>query len=347
MANGDTSADGDEQEHAGESKFLFNRLTPEGKSDGPLWALKSSVYWMRALAIIVEDRDFSRTELNDFYQPVERRRPDSGGLTNDAVDDKAFGALLMAQHYQAALKAFSGSDDLDAFVISRSAIVTWYYVIYEISIAMVNAHSDAHTESHIALINTWHTSILKRSTPAAVGPFSLRLDSLVKRETDATIKTYRDSSTFKLTQAPTDYDEAWGAVCAYLNGTAKRDREEVEQRILSQSSFENFRTQAARADRDKALHKKKVNFLNQAFRYRGKANYRDSLYLSYGGEDVHIVSGQSDRETLTHYLDDLANVGAAYLQMASTFVSKRVVETSWNSFLADLDTNSRFRTHRA
>ena len=33
-----------------------------------------------------------------------------------------------------------------------------------------------------------------------------------------------------------------------------------------------------------------INFLTQSYRYRGKANYRDSVYLSYGEDNSNLLN---------------------------------------------------------
>lgn len=168
-------------DNAEPSRFVLQRLVPPDEHEKSLWALKSNVYWMRALAILVQHKGFTQVELDETYSSVERRKPDPGVTSNDGVDNKSLEALLMALHYQAGLKEFAKHSDLDPFVVSRPAIVSWYYVIYEASIAMVNAHGEEHIQKHSQLIRTWHSNILKRRPSHAVWPFSPHLDTLVKR----------------------------------------------------------------------------------------------------------------------------------------------------------------------
>lgn len=331
-------------DNAEPNRFVLRRLVPPTEHDKSLWALKSNVYWMRALAILVADNGFSQLELDATYSSVARRKPDRGAASNDAVDNKALEALLMALHYQAGLREFAEHSDLDPFVVSRSAIVSWYYVIYEASIAMVNAHAEENIQKHSQLIRAWHSNILKRSPSQAVWPFSPHLDTLVKIDTDRALQKYRCGNSFALTKLATDVDEARGAIIAYLSGTATRDRKKVEERLKTEHGFRDFRSGDARRVRDKALKRKKVNFVDQAFRYRGKANYRDSVYLSYGADEVHLVANQSDLDTMRVYIQDLETVGAAYLRMASTYVGRRVVAKSWDDFMGDLEENSRLGT---
>ena len=80
--------------------------------------------------------------------------------------------------------------------------------------------------------------------------------------------------------------------------------------------------------RDKALSKKTVCFLHQAIRYRGKANYREALYLAHGlGTDAYLKD----------FIDDLSSVLRAYVSIAGAFASKRLGSALWADFNADVE----------
>jgi hypothetical protein len=75
-----------------------------------------------------------------------------------------------------------------------------------------------------------------------------------------------------------------------------------------------------------------VNFLIQAFRYRGKANYRDSIFLSYG---------DNNQGTIDKFTQDLHDVAFVFLRAASKYCSIRVEKGTWAEFVADIEQNSR------
>ena len=74
-------------------------------------------------------------------------------------------------------------------------------------------------------------------------------------------------------------------------------------------------------------------FLTQAFRYRGKANYRDSVYLSYGADRT---------AELVQFIADLAFVAERFTRMAAHVVAKRTERGTWPDFVADINANARF-----
>ena len=169
-------------------------------------------------------------------------------------------------------------------------------------------------------------------------PFSLRVSSLVKSIYESEVAAMRMGSTFVLTHAPSTALEAHGACCAYLSGTAAWSRWKAEESLRATREFKmlnvtDFRSRAARDLRDLRLQGKAVSFLHQAFRYRGKANYREAVYLGYGTlTDV----------TLTDYIDDLASVLRGFVSMAGAFCAKRIGQPVWNEFVDDLEINRSF-----
>jgi hypothetical protein len=80
---------------------------------------------------------------------------------------------------------------------------------------------------------------------------------------------------------------------AYLRGTATYYTEGVKAALLASRDFRvngwrDFRGREARRARDARLQQKIYNFLHVAFRYRGKSNYRDAIFLSYGAQRLEV-----------------------------------------------------------
>ncbi|SCB53036.1 hypothetical protein GA0061099_10475 [Bradyrhizobium yuanmingense] len=90
----------------------------------------------------------------------------------------------------------------------------------------------------------------------------------------------------------------------------------------------DFRTKAARELRDTSYARRGISFLHQASRYRGKANYRDAIYLAYGTSVPNQLSG---------LVDDVLVVLKGFAAMAGAYCSLRVGKTAWIDFADDLD----------
>jgi len=118
-----------------------------------------------------------------------------------------------------------------------------------------------------------------------------------------------------------------------LSGTAKWEQWNIEQRVRRTPEFkalavDNFRTKAAQKLRDGAFGKRSICFLHEASRYRGKANYRDAIYLAYG---------KSVPKLAENFIDDLTTVLEAFSAMAAGYCSIRMGRGHWVEFIEDLE----------
>jgi hypothetical protein len=87
--------------------------------------------------------------------------------------------------------------------------------------------------------------------------------------------------------------------------------------------------------RDVWYAKRSIAFLHQASRYRGKANYRDAIYLAYG---------KSLPKQLEGFIDDLASVLLPFTAMAAAYTSMRMGRELWSAFMEDLETKRSVTT---
>lgn len=97
----------------------------------------------------------------------------------------------------------------------------------------------------------------------------------------------------------------------------------------------DFRTKAARLLRDKRLSGQAISFLHLAFRYRGKANYREALFLAHG---------TNVKPTLRNFPSDLCIVLEGFLVMAGAFVERRLGKQLWADFINDIEAYRSFKT---
>lgn len=289
----------------------------------PGMALASTVNWMRALAILARSNNVGFASSMTSYANVQR------GKFTAQEENTVLEQLLFALHQISALEAMRQT--ARKADLARVAAVAWYYGIYAASSAMVTAQTKTVQYNHTQTANALDRQI------AAAGllpnPFSFRLSTLVSKDVEAEIKAYRNGNAFVLTHAATNMNDARGACCAYLSGNADWWKWKVEQAIRSSTEFkalnvDNFRTKAARQVRDKALAKKSVCFLHQAIRYRGKANYREALYLAHG---------LGTETVLNDFIDNLSSVLCAFVSAAGAFAARRLGSSLWTDFNADLE----------
>lgn len=314
---------------------LYQRITKQGTLSeptgvpNPQFALPSTVNWMRALAILVEDTGINFDSASSFYSKVEKR-----GFTQQE-ENTVFEQLLFALHQLSALEALRSvpckSD------VARVGIVSCYYGIYSAASAMVAAQDGSFQDDHTGTANAWYRQFA--ATSKVMLPFSLRVSTLVETSYKAEIETLKAGKSFDLTSKPSNSTEAFGACCAYLSGSAAWWKWKTEENIRASRDFKDlavadFRKKAARELRDSRLSGKSVSFLHQAIRYRGKANYRDAVFLGYG----HNVE-----TLLNEYLDDLTTVLHGFITMSGAFTCKRLGQKIWNEFLDDVEAHRSFQ----
>jgi hypothetical protein len=305
---------------------------PDGKPD-PQFALPSTVNWMKALRILIEDQEINFSTADSYYSTHGKRS--MGALEENTVLEQ----LFLSLHHLSALQQFrDGATSAD---YARVGILAWYYGIANAASAMTAAQSGSFQEDHAGTARLWDEQIARRGM--AMTPFSWRVSSLVEKTYKPEITAYRNGSAGKLQTKPSTATEALGAAAGYLSGSARwhawRTEEDLKRsREFKDLGVDNFRTKAAQTLRDQRLENKCIGFVHQAARYRGKANYREALFLAYGSGTETILSG---------FVEDMSAVLQAFLAMAGAFAKRKLGKELWKEFVADIDAKKAFTTNAA
>ncbi|MGX1168652.1 hypothetical protein AB7M16_004918 [Bradyrhizobium sp. USDA 372] len=220
--------------------------------------------------------------------------------------------------------------------VARTAIVAWYYGVYRAASAMTAAMDGSFQDNHAETARKWQERFPANNL--AMHPFADSLSSVIPTTVETELAPVRARGQHSLVNKPTTAQEAWGCCAEYLSGTAGWERWNVEERVRETAQFKalgvsDFRTKAARELRDTSYARRGISFLHQASRYRGKANYRDAIYLAYGTSVPNQLSG---------LVDDMLVVLKGFAAMAGAYCSLRVGKTAWIDFADDLD---RKRAH--
>lgn len=292
------------------------------------YAFTGTVHWMRALAIIINSSDFETQKIQEKYEGIVRKPK------NPSQELFVFENLIMAYHNHVALvrNLELNSQPYDT---CRSAIVSWYYSIYFSSSAMIAAKTGTKQETHATTAKVWKNQLVDNGL--IMSPFSFSLNSLVKNKVALEIANLRGSNQNNLSVMPYSVEQAKGAIFSYLNGSADYEKKKWEAEIKNSKDFKalgvsDFRKRPAQEIRDRLLDKKTVSFLHQAFRYRGKVNYRDSLFLTYGEDNTNDV---------IQLVEDLKTVSEAFQRMSAGYIKAKINKDSWDLFYDDLTENSR------
>ena len=313
---------------------LYQRFLDQGtlsEEDGipdPNYALPSMVHWMRAITLLVEHERLDYDRATKSFVGVTKRQ------MSPQQENSVFEHLLLAVHQLAALRAL---EDVPAQSdIARVASVGWYYGIYAAATAMIAAQDGRIQDNHTKTANTWDRQFVQGEL--ILHPFDLRVSTLVKKDATVELDRMRRGPKANLVKEPVTVEDAHQALCGYLSGTTDWWSWRVKEEIKSTKMFKkldvaNFRTKAARELRDDRLRKQSISFLHQAIRFRGKANYREALYLAYG---KHVEAG------ISGFVADMADILEAFLAMAGAFAFKRLGSDLRDAFLKDLDRHRSF-----
>lgn len=306
-------------------RWLLHRLFAEDQPS-PHFAFYGTVNWMRSLGLLVDDAGFSAEDLRKFYSHVERRP------ANRSADTVVFENIFLAFNHLAGLLAITEVES--GYDVCRPAISSWYNCVHASAAGMVAAYNGQRVDNSEQLAVSWQELVAFNLVRM---PFSPATSTLVKIDAESEIEALRQGNSFDLTSTASNATEAWGGVMSYLHGTAKFEREQMEEVIKSSAEFlelgvSDFRKKVARELRDARLSTRPANFISQASRYAGKASYRDSIFLSYG--DDH--ESEIDR-----FLTDIGDVAQAFLTMACVYCSKRTEASAWEAFVDDIEANSR------
>lgn len=296
--------------------------TPQDIPDAR-FALPSTVNWMHALSILVRELGLDFSAAHQAYAGVQRRS------LSDREINSVFEQLLFALHQLASLRALASVENKAD--VARIGIMAWYYGVYGAASAMIAAGDGSFPETHAATAQQWDRQFA--ATGLALAPFGDRLSTLRSDTVEKELAPVRARGKHSLTRTPTDLPQAWGCHAEYLAGTATWEQWNIQERLRQTKEFkelgvDSFRTAAARALRDAAFSRRGIAFLHEASRYRGKANYRDAIYLAYG---------RSVPRLLDSFIDNLAIALAGFSAMAAAYASRRVGRELWEAFLNDLE----------
>jgi hypothetical protein len=214
-----------------------------------------------------------------------------------------------------------------------------YYGVYAAAIAMVaaqDAQDGTMQDNHAKTARNWDQQLAARGL--ILYPFSLRTTTLIKAAAKPEIDALRRGPPRNLVDEPKNIDDAHDCLCAYLSGCVEWWSWRIREELLASPEFvreglTDFKTKKARELRDKRLGKRSLSFLHEAIRFRGKANYREALYLGHG---------RSVEAAVARFSSDMADTLQAFLSMAGAFAFKRLGPALTRGFIDDISRHRSF-----
>jgi hypothetical protein len=301
--------------------WLYHEILQVDPDRQPSFALQSTTNWAAALAseITAEHGADAPTQLISCRQRFK----------NNLLPRPA--AARPAEVFEPLVAAITGAMTLRSLSLSSlnqpwsrpSTVVTWYYSVYAAARSMVAALDQGPAKTHAATRKAYVAS-LRRHLPH---PFDMLARRTQGEEYSPALPSCGVVQPYDLSRSfSSDRHTAQGMLLQYLSGTAQWYADDVKDRLRAKAGLPNFRTAQARQLRDQSLEPE-IGFLHCAYRYRGKANYRDAIYLSYGLREP----AEGPRFT-----SNLAAVASFSALMAVAFVERRLGRQEVLAFLLDL-----------
>jgi hypothetical protein len=185
----------------GEASADFGTLaeTPADVPDAR-FALPSTIHWIRALAMLIDDVNLDFASGRAFYRAAQPRSMPEREL-NTVCEQ-----LLFVLNQIAALKALTTVPNKAD--VARVGIVTWYYGVYSASSAMIAAADGSFPDNHTDTARQWHQRFSAKGL--AMPPFADCLPSLTAAAVESGLLPVRARGVHSLVVKPTTVQDAWG-----------------------------------------------------------------------------------------------------------------------------------------
>jgi hypothetical protein len=264
--------------------WLYEQISNQDNSRKPSFSVQAVSNWYKALKFEIENKHGKSTteqieSCRNFYRKHKSNKPSHTFPHSDIFEHLTFSVIYAMTVDRFALELSQTP------WIRPTAIVDWYYAIYFSIRSMLPIFGHKIPEDHSK------TAKFVSSTFRTHLPYPF--DMLAQRTEGEEYAIFINGSQpvhYDLNRTFLPIDSiAQGMLAQYLQGTATWNAEKTKSNILRDNkNIENFRSKNARKIRDSRLIPEIV-FLHCAYRQRTKANYRDSIYLSYDyGENINL-----------------------------------------------------------
>lgn len=308
--------------------WLYQEILSEDSDREPQLALQSTVNWARSLASeICAEHGETVNAQHESCLRLFRKNTQGGGtnLGTQAIFEPLFSALTNTLSVVSSCLDEAGTRPWSV----PGVIVDWYYATYTAMRSMLAANGIRASDTHSGVIKAVGSSLRARLPH----PLNMQAQWLRNENFSKELPNYPGVASCDLTVAfSSDRPTAQGMLLGYLSGTRTREVGAAKAQLRKKHGFRDFRTKSAREIRDEALQSKVYNFMHCAFRYRGKANYRDAIYIAYGSRPL---------QHRDDFLRALAVSSKFMFVCALALIRLRIGESTLRAFLDDIAVNLR------
>jgi hypothetical protein len=305
--------------------WIFDSIQEVDQDRSPAFSSQATINWIRALRFEIEAAHGENSSLQaascrTFYNTNIQLIPTNPPIGK--IVEPLFFSILNCMSLQRMSTNFN-----DLPWVLPTAIVAWYYSLYFSIRSIFESNgqfvADDHSKSAKFLVCN-----IRQQLPYPLDMIARRNDG---ENYDILLNGHLNPTNYDLWSTfLRDRDICQGMLAQYLNGTANWYTDRTKKRILSTNhEFTNFRSKRAREIRDQQLLPS-IGFLHCAFRQRVKANYHDSIYLTYD---------QDNPIDMTQFLSGLS-VTSRFISIAAiTYIEKRNGRQVIDNFVRDLRAN--------
>lgn len=304
--------------------WLYTEVIKEDDLRVPTFARQSTINWMKALCfeILNEHGDSAREQFESCIRHFKAAYPKRLVPLNKSY---IFESLYSSLSGCLALQTSAKNATKESWMLPN-AIVGWYYSVYFSTLSMLGSTGQSVDDNHAAIYRAFGSNLSEQMPH----PLNMTATHVSNEEYLSQLPKYTCSSRFSLSKNfPYSRDAAQGMLLEYLSGTAKYYTWQTKDRLLKRATYNDFRTKVAKEERNKQLPKK-IGFMHCTFRYRGKANYRDGIYLTYG---------KASADDTKEFLDDLKTVSQFMFVAALALAYRSPLKPDVASFIEDIDKN--------
>ena len=305
--------------------WIYQDLIGDPEDSTPAFKLQSTLNWARALAFEIssEHGQDSAAWNASFRRGLS---PTLAAPTNPRPLLESVEPLISSVSFSLSLQSIEDQSETAAW-LRPAGVVAWYYALYGAVRSMLASVAQPSGDDHRKTMRTYLSSLAGRLPH----PFNMRARWIRNEEYAGHLPSVTTTTHFDLSRAFEERrDCSQGMLLQYLKGTAKHYVDRVKEK-LADDFPDGFRTAAARAARDKRVERE-VGLMHCAFRYRRKANYRDSLYLAYG---------QRNPTAAARFVRDLRTSAQAFSMLALAVLGRTSGPEALGNLREDLSSSLR------
>jgi len=307
--------------------WIYSKVLQAPEDKKPAFVLQSTLNWAHALAfeILSEHGPDPASWVGSFNKGISSTvsAPPNPTPLLESVEP-----LISSISFALSLSLRSiESPSATAAWLRPAAVVVWYYALYGAVRSMLASVAQPSADDHRKTMRAYLGSLACRLPH----PFNMRAKWVANEDYQADLPSITNPSHFNLTKSfPGTRAAAQGMLLQYLVGTAGHCADRTKKQLSSQFPG-GFKSAAARAARDARLEKE-LGLMHCAFRYRGKANYRDALYLSYGQQSPAVAA---------RFVEDLRVSAQAFAVLALIVIRRTRGQQVATDLCSDLSVSLR------